>query len=178
MGNVNAGCKGAVRLLLTVVLTLVSSEVRADLKEVTGCGQSTNKIQEIATFVDHDWADFEKFIEDETGLNIKGCMQNRFQDNGKIQCEESSGGSCSGANGWASYLSHTSHFCPGFMTRVRAMSGENNKKACYLALMTHEFGHTCWRGHGTVEDIDDAAFKYAKQTLGGVTIDLIDCGMD
>ena len=165
---------------LIALYTIVGAtgQAQADLKEVNGCAQSTTKINEIATTVDHDWADFEKFIEDETGLNIKGCMQNRFQDNGKIDCESSSGGTCSGANGWASYLSHTAHFCPTFVNRVRALTGDSNKKACYLALMTHEFGHTCWRGHGTVEDIDDAAFKYAKKTLPGVTIDLIDCGMD
>jgi hypothetical protein len=142
-------------------------------QEVTEIGLAIDSVSSSG-----DWNDFVDFIEDESGITIGNCLENRFKTNGKVVCESSSGGQCNGANGWASYLNKRAHFCPSFLDTVDNISGVENRKACYFALAAHEFSHTCWRDHGTTEDIDDLAFEYYKDHHPGVTISMSSCGMD
>jgi hypothetical protein len=147
---------------------------------------TATQVNEIGLAVDSVWASwnsFEDFIEDAGGPNIRSCLEDRFKTNGKIVCESSQGGQCDNNdgtinNGWASYLNRRAHFCPIFLSTVAGISGVSNRKACYFALAAHEWGHTCWRDHGTVEDIDDLAFEYYKSRHADVTISLGSCGMD
>jgi hypothetical protein len=144
------------------------------------------EVTEIGLAVDSvsaTWEDFADFIEDESGITVGNCLENRFKTNGKIVCESSQGGQCSNNDGsdnagWASPLNKRAHFCPSFLNNVAGISGVANRQACYFALAAHEWGHTCERDHGTVEDIDDLAFEYYKDHHPNVTISIGRCGMD
>ena len=155
-------------------------------EDIEGC--TSREVTEIGLAVDSvssswDWNDFVDFIEEESGITIGNCLENRFKTNGKIVCESSQGGLCdnndgTNNNGWASYLSQRAHFCPSFLDTVADISGAANRQACYFALAAHEHAHNCWRGHGTTEDIDDLAFEYYKDHHPDVTISMGSCGMD
>lgn len=165
--------------LSTFTLLLLASSISfGALKEVKGCRTSVEAdLRGVANYIKNNWDDFEDFVEDETGLNIKSCMKNRFSKNGKIECESRMTGYCSGANGWAIPGSKRIHLCPDFVTRVRNMSQGRNRRACYLALMAHEFAHTCARFERGSELIDDASFDYYDM-MKNVSISLASCGMD
>jgi hypothetical protein len=166
--------------LLLASLT-VSTAAFADLDEVRDCGWATDEIEAVAVYVTDHWNSYENFIEAEAGVSLGNCFENRWQSNGDVECE-TTGGSCADngdVNGWASYLSHTMHICwDPFLDNLQPFS-DDNQMACLIALMTHEFGHTCWRDHGSVEDMDDAAFEwFAGRADTNVTISLASCGMD
>jgi hypothetical protein len=132
-----------------------------------------------------NWDEFERDLEAfrDWPVDIKSCLQERFQNNGKVVCEATSTGECapvSGVpvNGWGSTLglSHRCHMCPAFLNTVRALTGVENREACYFALVTHEWGHTCHRGHKTLEIIDNSAFNFWKKKHPSVTITYAQCG--
>lgn len=129
------------------------------------------------------WNSFETAIESFYGwpVNIKNCLENRFKSNGKIVCEQDMGGHCKGANAWASPFNKRCHLCPDFVTQVKGLTGpakKDNRKACYFAILAHEWSHTCDRSHKTVEIIDNVAFDFYKANHPAVTISLGDCGMN
>lgn len=126
-----------------------------------------------------NWDAFEDALEGirDWPVNIGRCLENRFKKNGKVVCEDSAKGRCDGNNGWASPFNRKCHMCPGFLETVRGISGVENRQACYFALLTHEWGHTCERGHKTLEIIDDEAFEFWKSRHPGVTINFSDCDM-
>lgn len=128
-----------------------------------------------------NWSDYEKALEGIRGWPVKigKCLKNRFKKNGKVVCKSSSKGQCKGANGWASPFTKKCHMCPGFLSTVSKISDPvSNRQACYFALVTHEWGHTCERGHKTLEIIDDEAFNFWKSKHSDVTINFSDCGMN
>ena len=82
------------------------------------------------------------------------------------------------ANGWAVFLNKKCHMCPDFLAKIRKLPDPStNRQACYFALVTHEWGHTCERGHKTLEIIDDEAFSFWKTKHPEVTISFASCGM-
>ncbi len=130
---------------------------------------------------DH-WAEYEAALEDirDWPVDIGNCLENRFKTNGKVDCEASSGGGCKGASGWSSRWLPTTkcHMCPSFLAAVAAMPILEDRQACYFAMVTHEWAHSCKRGHVTVEIIDDEAFNFWKAHHPGMTKVLNDCQMD
>lgn len=167
------------RNIFTKILVLgiiLSTQIVNASVEIIDCNSTQKEdLEKMVNYVNNNWSDFEHYLESTTNINLKSCIKNRFKKNGKIICEDSCGPR---VNGWASYLSKKVHFCPSFMNRVGALSRKVDRRACYFALAVHEFGHTCFRGHGTVEDMDNAAFEWYERTHPRVTIDLINCGMD
>lgn len=141
---------------------------------------TAREVTEIGMAIDwgaENWNEYEAVLEDIRGwpVDIGSCLENRFKDNGKVVCEESQRGSCTvkgeDASGWGWWHERKCHMCPSFLDAVRALSGVANRQACYFALVTHEWGHTCWRGHKTLEIIDDEAFDFWKSKHPGeVTI--------
>jgi hypothetical protein len=131
------------------------------------------------------WNDYERVLEDirDWPVTIGNCLENRFKENGKVVCEATMRGGCTDAdgstnNGFGGYPSHRAHFCSDWRETVRALPDPvSNRQACYFALVTHEWGHTCARGHKTLEIIDDEAFDYWKRNHPDVTIVLGDCAM-
>jgi len=129
------------------------------------------------------WLTFQSTMEsfDAWPVDIKSCLENRFKDNGKVVCEQNSKGMCDGNNGWASPLNQKCHLCPAFVNKVKGLSGDANKdnrKACYFAILTHEWAHTCERTHKTVEILDNVAFDFYKAAHPTVTIGIGGCGLE
>lgn len=175
----------AARLALAALTTIASGSALAgpDIKDCRP-GESLEMAQTIDWAAQH-WKEFETEIERTTDVNIKNCLENRFKKNGRVVCEKDMGGRCSSrkgnANAWASPFNKRSHMCPDFMEMVRAKEGaanKNNRKACYLAILHHEFAHTCERTHKSIEKLDNAAFDFYKSRNPDVTITLADCEMD
>ena len=157
----------------------------SDIKDCTSL--QTTEIAAAMDFGADDWHDYETALEDirDWSVNIGNCLKDRFQKDGKVVCEKTMRGGCTTkdgpANGWASpfpSLSKKVHMCPDFLDRISKLPGPaTNRQACYFALFTHESGHTCERGHKTLEIIDDEAVIFWKATHPEVTISLSDCGM-
>lgn len=144
--------------------------------ETVNCNSAQrDDLNAMANYVNNNWDEFEDYVDRNTGINLKSCIKNRFKKNGKVICEDS----CApNVNGWAAYLSKKVHFCPLFLNNVAKLDRKVSRRACYFALAVHEFGHNCLRGHGTVEDLDNAAFDWYEQTHPRVNITLASCGMD
>lgn len=149
----------------------------SDIKDCSA--QETTEIGLAIDWGASNWNAFEAVLEDirDWPVSIGNCLENRFKDNGKVVCEGSMKGDCKNANGWASYFNKKCHMCPDFLSKIRKISGKANRQACYFALVTHEWGHTCDRGHKTLEIIDDEAFDFWKSKHSDVTISFSDCGM-
>jgi hypothetical protein len=113
-----------------------------------------------------NWTLYEKALERirDWPVTIGNCLEGRFKSDGRVVCEQSQGGSCSSKdgnnNGFASPLNKKCHMCPSFLNAVAKIAGKENRQACYFALFTHEMGHTCERGHKTLEIIDNEAFNF------------------
>lgn len=162
-------------------VTITDEEQSPAASNVTDCSsQETTEIGQAIDWGADNWTEFEKALEAFRGwpVNIGSCLENRFKKNGKVVCEQSSDGMCKGASGWASPLTKKCHMCPGFLATVRALPNLEDRQACYFALFAHEEGHTCERGHKTLEIIDDEAFNFWKSKHPGVTISLGNCGMN
>jgi len=175
----------AARALLLAVFFVAAGTANAgpDIKDCRP-GETAEMAQAIDWGAAH-WKEYESFLERATDVNIKNCLEERFKKNGRVVCEKDMGGQCSSrkgnANAWASPFNKRCHMCPDFLTSIRAKAGEankNNRKACYFALITHEWAHTCERTHKSVEKIDDAAFDFWKAKHADVTFVLRDCNMD
>ena len=152
--------------------------------EVFDCAPGeTLEMRETVAFGAMNWNAFETAIESFDGwpVNIKNCLENRFKSNGKIVCEKDMRGQCKGNNAWASMLNKRCHLCPVFVNTVKGLTGpanKDNRKACYFAILAHEWSHTCERTHKTVEIIDNVAFDFYKSKHPAVTIGIDSCGMD
>lgn len=166
---------------LKKTVTISSVEESPAASNVFDCGTTqTAEIREAIAWGSANWPAYEKALEAIRGwpVNVGQCLKTRFQSNGKVVCKAGMDGNCKGANGWASPFTKKCHMCPDFLTTVAALPSKENRQACYFALVTHEWGHTCERGHKTLEIIDDEAFKHWKSKHSGVTITLRDCGMN
>lgn len=163
-------------LFLSVFL---STTALAGLADVIDCNDNvTTDLNRVANHAADNWADVEDFMEDYTGINVKNCMKNRFKKNGKIVCEQKNTGRCDGALGWASPFNKKAHFCPTAISNFEALARTPDQRACYFALMVHEFAHSCDRGEAKAEELEDAAFAYWASTHN-VTVDPnYDCGFD
>jgi len=163
------------------ITTGISPSRSSDIKDCTS--QETTEIGLAIDFGSTEWNEFEAVLEDirDWSVTIGNCLENRFKKSGKVVCEKSMKGSCTSKdgtnNGFASPFNEKCHMCPDFLTKIRAISGKTNRQACYFALVTHEWGHTCERGHKTLEIIDDEAFNFWKSKHSDVTISFSECGM-
>ena len=78
----------------------VSNRLLGSSSHILDCTQ--REVEEIGGALDFGadrFTAFEAFLEARADIEIKTCLGNRFQDNGKVVCETSSGGQCSGSNG-------------------------------------------------------------------------------
>lgn len=161
-------------------VTITDNEQSPAASNVMECSsQETTEIgQAIDWGADH-WDEYKQVLDNirDWPVTIGSCLENRFKNNGKVVCERSMDGACKGNNGWANSLTKTCHMCPDFLTTVQSLPNVEDRQACYFALITHEWGHTCERGHKTLEIIDNEAFKFWKRNHSGVTINFAQCGM-
>lgn len=165
------------QVFLLLAVLIVASPAQAKRK-VKKCNRSEDRVVwSNFTFGSNHWRAFERYAERRMDINIKGCLRRRFQRNGKVVCRGRSR-RCRGKNAYAAYLSKKMNVCPTFRRRVRRLSSVRDRKACWFALMVHEFAHTCWRGHRRVEPLDNLAFQFAANRFGSTANMLRDCGMD
>jgi hypothetical protein len=153
--------------------------------DIEGCtSQQATEIAEAIDWGADNWAEYERTLEDirDWTVTIGNCLEGRFKKDGRVVCEQSMKGYCSDKDGnpnnaWASPFNKKCHLCPFFLNNVAKISGKSNRLACYFALVTHEWGHTCDRTHKSIEIIDDEAFNFWKSKHSDVTIVYSQCGM-
>lgn len=154
-----------------------SSSTSIDLK-VIDCNATQEKdINAVAWNISDDWVNFENLIEAETGANLGNCTKNRFSKNGKVKCMSSDK---NGLMGWSSPFTKKIKIYPKFLTKIAGLS-QADRRACYAALLTHEFAHSCDLGEDGAETREDAAFKYWKDRFAATTDTLsmqLNCGLD
>jgi len=162
----------------TVVISGGVSPAALDSKDCTS--QQQSDIAEAINWGATNWSAFEKRLEDirDWPVDIGACLEGRFKADGKVVCEAKNAGPCDKRNGWANFLTKKCHICPDFLNKMATIKDAEDRQACYFALITHEWGHTCGRGHKTLEIIDDEAFDFWKDNHSGVTISYGGCGMD
>lgn len=156
----------------------------SDIHDCTA--QETAEIAAAIDFGAEHWQAYKARLDDIRGwpVTIGNCLEERFQRNGTVVCERTMNGFCSNRKGdaaaWASPFNRRTHLCPNFMNRIRNLSGATTREACYFAIVTHEWGHTCERGHKVVEVVDDEAFAYWKSEHPEVVIVFGSggCGLD
>lgn len=158
-------------------LTLAASQAHAQTEVKQCSSQETREIAEAIKWGAANWEEYETVLEKAADVNIKNCLERRFKQDGKVLCESRATGFCKSNLGWASPLNKRCHMCPGFLSTVRKLPGEATRKACYFALLSHELAHTCERMHRSIEDMDDAAFKFWKSKHPEVAIDLRACDL-
>ena len=140
-------------------------------------------IRSVASSITKDWSNFAKSMEDAIGDDLGKCIQGRFSANGKVQCvrEEKckrDGGKCT--NGFGGGLGTKIKIFKTFLDNIGGMP-QSDRQACYAALMTHEFSHTCeLYGEAGPEARARGAFNYAKRRFAASSSLTIDgsCGMN
>ena len=130
--------------------------------------------QEVANWTVTNWSVLENHIEAAGGVHIKSCLKNRFESNGIMACEDVAWGNCAGNAGWALPLSKRIHVCPSTLNTLSTLV-EEERRACFLSIMIHEFSHTCSRVELGAELIDRVAFDYYIDQ-NNINMIYADCG--
>lgn len=159
-----------------------SSGSSMGLDEVIDCDDTQSKdIRAVAWNIADDWTNFDNQIETVTSFNLGNCTQDRFSTNGKVKCMAKNkcknNGTC--RNGSSSPFNKKIKIYPAFLNTIAGLP-QPDRRACYAALMTHEFAHSCDRMEGRAEAREDASFNYWKDRFAVTSnLDLQnDCGMD
>ena len=123
-------------------------------------------IRAVAWNIVDDWSNFRSAVEKETGKNLGNCIEKRFSTNGDVRCVSEYHCNNKGCiQGHAPGLSHQIKIYQTFFDNIAAMP-QADRRACYAALMTHEFSHSCERyedgPNSSAELREDAAFNYWK----------------
>lgn len=153
------------------------------LDDVIDCDSVQEKdIRAVAWNIADDWSNFERAVESASGSDLGSCIKNRFSKNGKVQCVAkekcNDNGKCK--LGFGSGAGQKIKIFQTFFDNVAALS-QPDRRACYAALMTHEFSHTCEHyGENQPESRAEAAFNYWKDRFApSSSVDLAeDCGMN
>ena len=143
----------------------------------------TDDINAAASALANDWNNFERSVEAATGRNIGNCLQNRFQQNGKVLCVADY--NCKNVNG---VNKCKLGFGPGLKKRIKIFQtffdnvaglSDSKRRGCYAALMVHEFSHTCEHyAEGGPEARAVATGDYWNTTYGSSVQTDNDCGMN
>jgi hypothetical protein len=140
------------------------------LDEVINCDSTQSKdIRAVAWNIVDDWDNFERSIEADTGFKLGNCTRDRFRENGKVECVSEynckKDGRCK--LGFGAGLKQKVKIFQTFFDNI-AGAAQADRRACYAALLTHEFAHTCehYAEQGP-EAREDAAFKYWRTRFPG-----------
>lgn len=154
------------------------------LAEVIDCNATEEKdIHAVAWNIVDDWRNFARSVENATGKNIGSCIEKRFSENGKVECVhkekcKQDGNRCK--LGFGAGLGKKIKIFQTFFDNIDAMP-QADRRACYAALMTHEFSHTCEHyAESGPEARAEAAFDYWKarfKVSSSLKIDA-DCGLN
>ena len=152
-----------------------------DLDAVIDCN-STQKtdIQAVAWNIADDWINFRNSVESQSGTTLGQCLYKRFAGNGEVECVDAK---CNGKGckmGFGGGLGQKVKIFQTFLDTIAALP-QADRRACYAALLTHEFSHTCEHyAESGPEAREDAAFAYWKARFPVTsTLDVNkDCDLD
>jgi hypothetical protein len=155
------------------------------LKAVTNCNATREQdIRAVAWNIADDWSNFTAAIQLTTSFKVKECLHDRFSKNGKVLCEDKD--HCSKNKGCRQGHSfpgkHEIKIYPDFLKRISGYS-QADRRACYAALLAHEFTHSCAHLEGRAEAREDAAFSYWQSRFPGtpgfnINDENSGCGLD
>ena len=150
------------------------------------CDSTQSKdIRAVAWNIADDWTNFDNAIEGQTSFRLGECVHDRFSKNGKVECMNKDVCNKKGCRqGHASPFKKKVKIYPDFLNQIAGLP-QADRRACYAALMTHEFTHSCDRMEGRSEAREDAAFAYWTERFPGtpgLSINLdannLGCGLD
>lgn len=151
------------------------------LDGIINCDATQDKdILAVAWNIVDDWTNFDNAIVRQTSFRLGDCTQDRFSSNGRVECM--AGNVCNNRGcrqGYSIPSQQRIRIYPSFLTRIAALP-QADRRACYAALMTHEFTHSCWRAEGRPEAREDAAFDYWTARFPGTSGHDVNggCGLD
>eukprot|EP01084_Bolivina_argentea_P057250 104630_1 len=134
-----------------------------------GCKKQTaDDFGVAAIFILNNWKSFESDVEAEANVNIKKCLRRKLK-RGKVNCigkrkrrKRRCGGKWCGR---AMYGARQIKICKAnFLTPLQAYYDRATRLKCVATLMVHEFAHTCFRAHKTVNRIDLATINWWMRT--------------
>ncbi len=177
---------GASTTLTTEASTLdsVTDTGPKALTELPGCNDTEAlDIRAVAWNIADDWAAFSRKVERQSGTNLGACIERRFAGDGKVECAheykcKQNGTKCK--LGLGGGLGSKIKLYQTFFDNI-AGKPQPDRRACYAALMTHEFSHTCEHyAEGGPEARAEAAFDYWKERFAVSSSWTIDggCGMN
>jgi hypothetical protein len=159
-----------------------SSSTTTALDEVINCDSTQEMdIRAVAWNIADDWANFDYEIERQTSFRLGNCTRDRFSKNGKVECMNEDkckkNGDC--RSGYSLPWTQKIKIYPNFLNQVAGLV-QADRRACYAALITHEFAHSCDRFEGRSEAREDAAFDYWRERFPGSSgLDIIEhCELD
>jgi hypothetical protein len=154
------------------------------LEELIDCSDTEEKdMRAVAWNIADDWRNFSSSIENATGIKMGSCIEERFSVNGKVECVhkekcKQDGDKC--RLGFGAGLGKKIKIYQTFFDNIQSMP-QADRRACYAALMTHEFSHTCEHyAESGPESRAMAAFDYWKGRFpvsSGLKVD-DDCGLN
>lgn len=154
------------------------------IADVVACKETHDKdIRAVAWNIADDWRGFSAAVEGATGKGLGGCIEDRFGVDGKVECVyqekcKQEGEKC--RLGFGSGLGTKIKIYQTFFDNIASMS-QADRRACYAALMTHEFSHTCERYAERIPEARGAAaFNYWKGRFpvsGSLKVDA-HCGLN
>jgi hypothetical protein len=176
-------CRG-LRITGTTSLDTSESVVSNRLADVIDCSATEEAdIRSVASGIVKDWSNFGKSMQAAIGDDPGKCIQGRFSANGKVQCVHEKHCNKDGSKcklGFGAGLGTKIKIFGTFFANTGAMP-QPDRQACYAALMTHEFSHTCeLYAEAGPEARARAAFNYWKGRFAvssGLKID-DHCGMN
>lgn len=153
------------------------------LDEVIDCNATQSKdIRAVAWNIADDWTNFERQVRNASSSNLGACIEKRFSRNGKVQCVAKykckKDGRCK--LGFGAGLGQKVKLYQTFFDNIASLS-QKSRRACYAAMLTHEFSHTCEHyAEGGPEARAEGAFDYWKARFDpNSTLDIeVDCGMN
>ena len=174
----------SLRVTGTTSPSAAASSSTKGLAEVIGCNATADKdIRAVAWNIADDWRSFSNSVEKATGKNMGACIQERFSADGKVECVHTEKCKKEGTKcklGFGGGFGRKVKIYQTFFDIVSPMP-QADRRACYAALMAHEFSHTCERyAERTPEARAVAAFDYWKRRFpvsSGLTVDG-DCGLN
>lgn len=154
------------------------------LTDLPGCNDTESlDIRAVAWNIADDWPAFSNAVERATDQNLGSCIEGRFAGNGKVECAheykcKDGGTKCK--LGFGAGLGKKIKLFQTFFDNIAQMP-QADRRACYAALMTHEFSHTCEHyAENGPEARAVAAFDYWKGRFpvsSSLTVDG-DCGLN
>jgi hypothetical protein len=147
----------------------ITTVAETALEAVTNCDATQEQdIRAVAWNIADDWANFVAAIQLQTSFSVGDCLHDRFSKNGKVQCESKDKCKDSGVcrQGHSFPGKHEIKIYPDFLNRIKNYT-QPDRRACYAALLTHEFTHSCWFMENRPEAREDAAFAYWQNRFPG-----------